>query len=261
MKQTLQVGLILFFAFMLQACSGGMDRVKFYKALDANDIDAFKSVVTKIQTNPGYSPKDRANGLYDAFLMAAGRNKEATLYMLDQGVPINYPANQPTSTKRGMVLTNAVENNQPEIVSLLLERGADPDIELWSIDPRNNILYISFMHSDLVISRILLEGGANPNQWSNPFYPSLIAHYGGYPEIQSLLREFGGVEDPTPEQRAGLDKDQATSKTSTESAQPKQNSMDKTVQERLQTIQELKEQGVISPEEYAEARSKILGDL
>jgi len=261
MKQTLQVGLIFFLAFMLQACAGGMDRVKAIKALNDNDIDKFKAEVTRIQTDPSYSPDSRADGLYDVFLIASRRNKEATKYLLDQGVPIDYPTNQPTSTKRGLVLTNAVEYYQPDIVRLLLERGADPNIELWSIDPRNNILYISFMHSDLVISRILLEGGANPNQWSNPFYPSLMEHYEGHPNIQRLLEEYGGVRDPTPEQRVGLVKSQSAKKKSAIPVQSNKDAINKTVQERLQTILELKEQGVISAEEYTEARSKILGDL
>jgi len=186
---------------------------------------------------------------------------EATTYLLDQGVPIDYPTDQPTSTKRGLVLTKAVEHYQPEIVKMLLERGANPNIELWSIDPRNNILYISFMHSDLVISRILLEGGANPNQWSNPFYPSLLAHYEGHPKIQRLLEEYGGVNDPTPEQRAGQIKSQVVKKNSNVPAQTNTNTTNKSVEERLQTVLELKEQGVISPQEYSEARNKILSDL
>ncbi|MCD4687899.1 MAG: hypothetical protein K8R55_01035 [Desulfuromonadaceae bacterium] len=261
MKQTLQIGLIFILAFMLQACGGGIDRVKVSKAINANDMARFKAEVTRIQTDPGYSPKSRANGLYDAFLIAAGKNKEATAYLLDQGVPIDYPADQPTSTKRGLVLTKAVENYQPEIVSLLLEHGANPNIELWSIDPRNNILYISFMHSDLVISRLLLEGGANPNQWSNPFYPSLLGHYDGHPKIQRLLEEYGGVRNPTPEQRTGLNKGQSDKKAAAIPKPSNNDAMNQTVKERLQTIHELKEQGVISLEEYSEARNKILGDL
>lgn len=261
MKQTLQFGLIICLAFMLQACGGGMNRVKVYKALDANDIDAFKSVVSQIQTSPSYSPKSRADGLYDAFLIASQKSMEATSYLVEQGVPIDYPANQPTSTKRGLVLTKAVEHYQPEIVRFLLESGADPNIELWSIDPRDNILYISFMHSDLVISRILLEGGANPNKWSNPFYPSLLAHYEGHPGIQRLLEEYGGVKDPTPEQRAERTKGLATPKATAIPVSANQGATDKTVKERLQTIFELKEQGVISAEEYSEARNKILGSL
>lgn len=261
MKQLLQAALFIALALMLQSCASSMNRVKTYNALDANDIDAFKAMVDKIQTNPRYSKKSRANKLYDSFLIAAKRNIEATTYMLDQGIPIDYPAGQPDSTKRGMVLTGAVEGNQPEIVSLLLERGADPNIELWSIDPRNNILYISFMHKDLVISRILLEGGANPNQWKNPFYPSLLAHYKGHPEIQSILKEFGGVNDPSPEQRAGHVKNSSTPKAVTTSAPATKATSNKTVEERLQTITELKEQGVISEEEYSEARREILADL
>ncbi len=261
MKRMLQISLIFVLAIMLQACGGGMDRVKFGKALNANDIDSFKEVVTKIQTDPGYSPERRADGLYDAFLMASKRNMEATTYILDQGIPIDYPANKPTSTKRGLVLRSAVEANQPEIVSLLLERGADPNIKLWTPGPDDNLLFVSTMHSDLVISRILLEAGANPNQWRNPFYPSLIAFYGRRPDIQSLLEEYGGVKDPTPEQRAGLVKGLSTPKVAAIPMQAKQEATGKPVEKRLRTILALKEQGVISAEEYSEARNKILGDL
>ena len=259
MKQALQISFIVLFAFMLQACGNTIDRVKFQRALGANDIDQFKAEVTRTQSAPGISTKDRDSRLYYALQFAAGSSLEATRYVIDQGVPLDYPTGQSTSTQRGMALVGAVEAYQPKIVRLLLERGADPDIEIWSIDPRNNILYISFMHSDLVISKILLEGGANPNLWRNPFYPSLMAHYGGHPKIQSLLKEYGGVTDPTPEQRAGLVKSQPAPKVAAVPVQAKHDATDKTVEERLQTILALKEQGVIDPEEYSEARTKILG--
>lgn len=262
MKQVLQIGLIFVLAMMLQACgSGGMDRVKLIKALNANDIDTFKAEVIRIKTDPGYSPKDRAERLYFALMFAAEKSTEITKYVLDQGVPLDYPAGQPTHNRRGMALRCAVEANQPEIVSLLLERGADPNIKLWTPGPDDNILYVSTWHKDLIISRILLEAGANPNLWRNPFYPSLIAFYGKRLDIQRLLKEYGGVKDPTPEQRAERVKILSAPKVVAATVQAKQDATDKTIEERLKTILTLKEQGVISEEEYSEARSKILSDL
>lgn len=262
MKRMFQVGLIFILSFMLQACGGTMDRVKFQKALGANDIDQFKAEVTRVQAAPGLRPDDRAERLYFALMFAAKKSTETTNYVLDQGVPLDYPAGQPTHNRRGMALKCAVEANQPEIVSLLLERGADPNIKLWSPGPDDNILYVSTFNRDLTISRILLEAGANPNLWRNPFYPSVIAFYGGRrPDIQSLLEEYGGVKDPTPEQRAGLVKGLSAPKVAAIPVQAKQDATGKPVEERLRTILALKEQGVISAEEYSEARSKILGDL
>jgi Ankyrin repeat len=262
MKKVLQIGLIFVLAIMLQACgSGGMDRVKLIRALNANDIDTFKAEVTRIRTDPDYSPEDRAERMYFALMFAAEKSTKVTNYVLDQGVSLDYPTGQPTHNRRGMALRSAVEANQPEIVSLLLERGADPNIKLWTPGPDDNILYVSTWNRDLTISRILLEAGANPNLWRNPFYPSLIAFYGRRPDIQRLLEEYGGVKDPTPEQRAGLVKGLSAPKVVVATVQAKQDATDKTVEDRLQTILALKEQGVISEEEYSEARSKILSDL
>lgn len=262
MKRMLQISLIFILTFMLQACGGGMDRVKLIRALNANDIDQFKAEVTRIKTDPSHSPDGRAERLYFALMFAAKKSTETTNYVLDQGVPVDYPAGQPNHNRRGMALRCAVEANQPEIVSLLLERGADPNIKLWSPGPDDNMLYVSTFNSDLIISRILLEAGANPNLWRNPFYPSVIAFYGDRrPDIQSLFEEYGGVKDPTPEQRAGLVKGQSAPNVAAIPVKAKQDATGKTVAERLQTIIGLKEQGVISAEEYSEARSTILGDL
>lgn len=260
MNKKFQRYFVLFLAILLQSCAGGMDRIDMGNALTANNIDAFKQIVQKIKTDPGYSEEDRSDGMYDAFLMAASRNIEATKYMLKLNTPIDYPVNQPNSTKRGMVLVSAVEANKPDIVRLLLANGADPDIELWSIDPRNNILYISFMHRDHVISKILLEAGANPNKWSSLAYPSLIAHYDGYPDIKKLLKAFGGVKNPTLEQRMGNTKNLPLLSAEPDIGKPSKVS-EKTVEVRLQDIFTLKEKGLISEEEYNLARSKILSEL
>lgn len=260
MKRAFKISLLVTIALLLQSCTG-MDRVKMVKALDASNIEQFKTEVSRIQTDPGYNAESRAEGLYDALLLAAGRDKEATLYLLEQGVPIDSPENQPNSTKRGLALTSAVEKYQPEIVRLLLEHGANPNIELWSIDPRNNILYISFMHRDLVISRILLEHGANPNQWSNPVYSSLLGIYSGEPKIQKLLKEYGGVNDPTPEQRAGTGVTIITKPQTHSTKSQKLNKNSAAISERLKELSKLRDQGLISQEEYSQARAKILAEL
>jgi ankyrin repeat protein len=64
----------------------------------------------------------------------------------------------------GTPLRNAAAAGHLEIVQLLLERGADPNLPEEGIAPRGHALYSAVYHGHFDIARLLLERGAFPNQ-------------------------------------------------------------------------------------------------
>lgn len=63
----------------------------------------------------------------------------------------------------GAPLTNAAGKGHLEIVRLLLERGADPNLREEGIAPRGHALYAAAANKDYEIAKLLLEHGAFPN--------------------------------------------------------------------------------------------------
>ena len=91
-----------------------------------------------------------------------------------------------------------------------------------------------------------------------------IEHLGmmGSETALQILKEYGGVSDPTPEQRAGIGMVQQQHNKTTSTLTPiKSTSKKQTVMERLENILNLREKGIISQDEYSKARSKILAEL
>lgn len=297
---------VLIVTVMLQACSATLEHMNLTSALEHNDLNAFKSEVQHIKNNQSYTQQTKDDLLYDALTLSTRKNKEAVIFLIEQGVPVDYPANQPDSFVRGKALSNAVIRNDKEIVQLLLAHGADANIVIEPIEPEeNNILLLSLNHDDLAIARMLLESGANPNQWKSLFISSLLALYDDNTNVQNLLIEYGGVVNPTQAQRFGYtlsktpivitktptpvsqtvitnklsDRNSSKSITAdiavipvvTNSASlPSTNStIDNTqmnkittsIKERLENIKILKSQGVITDDEYSQARQKILDEL
>ncbi|QDT54235.1 Ankyrin repeats (3 copies) [Caulifigura coniformis] len=64
----------------------------------------------------------------------------------------------------GAPLTNAAAKGHLDIVRLLLERGADPNLPEEGIAPDGHALYSAAANGHHEIARLLLEHGANPNQ-------------------------------------------------------------------------------------------------
>jgi ankyrin repeat protein len=90
---------------------------------------------------------DRVRELLDRDPSLAHRVSEYVTYYLGSGAP----------------LKNAAANGHFEIVELLLERGADPNLPEEGIAPHGHALYSAVASRHIEIARVLLEHGAVPN--------------------------------------------------------------------------------------------------
>lgn len=90
---------------------------------------------------------ERVRELLDQDPSLANRVSEYVTYYLGSGSP----------------LKNAAAGGHLEIVKLLLERGADPNLPEEGIAPRGHALYSAAANGHHEIARLLLEHGAYPN--------------------------------------------------------------------------------------------------
>ena len=90
---------------------------------------------------------ERVRELLDQDPRLANRVSEYVTYYLGSGAP----------------LKNAAANGHMEIVRLLLERGADPNLPEEGIAPHGHALYSAVANGHYEIAKLLLEHGAYPN--------------------------------------------------------------------------------------------------
>jgi ankyrin repeat protein len=96
----------------------------------------------------------------------------------------------------GSVLRNAAVGGHIEIVRLLLERGADPNLPQEQIAPYGGALYAAAGRGDYEMAKLLLAHGAYPNPPVESSADAVwIAIRDGNMRILKLLAEYGAVWD------------------------------------------------------------------
>ena len=107
----------------------------------------------------------------------------------------------------GTPLNNAAARGHIEIVKLLLERGADPNLREEEIAPHGHALYSAVYNGHFEIARLLLEKGAYPNppvessadalsiaiRNSDPKMVELLCSYGAARSVE-LLAHYGDLQ-------------------------------------------------------------------
>lgn len=100
-----------------------------------------------IGTAASIGDQERVRELLDQDPTLANRVSEYTGYYIGSGAP----------------LKNAAARGYIEIVKLLLERGADPNLPEENIAPHGHALYSAVANGHYEIAKLLLEHGAYPN--------------------------------------------------------------------------------------------------
>ena len=96
----------------------------------------------------------------------------------------------------GTPLQNAAATGRMEIVRLLLEHGADPNLPEEHIAPKGRGLYSAVYGGHHEIARLLLEKGANPNQPVESSADALsIAMMHKDQRMVELLRSYGATRE------------------------------------------------------------------
>ncbi len=90
---------------------------------------------------------ERVRELFDEDPSLVNKNDEYVTYYAGSGAPIK----------------NAVLSRNIEMVKLLLERGADPNLPEEGIAPKGHALHSAVCNGDIEIVKLLLEHGAYPN--------------------------------------------------------------------------------------------------
>ena len=95
----------------------------------------------------------------------------------------------------GPPLRNAAGGGHFEVVKLLLERGADPNLPEPGMAPYGGALHAAVGGKHFEVVKLLLEHGANPNQEveSSGNCMSMAKFAGAPKELQDLLASYGSV--------------------------------------------------------------------
>jgi ankyrin repeat protein len=203
MKMVKGLGWLLCFSSLLISGCVSYSTWSGVSASVDRDVPAMLAEIDQVNQDPSLDDKARNERLFWLLRLNAGWSLPLTRQLVEQGVPVNYPNNDPTFTDAYSPLHRAVSEKQLDIARYLLEQGADPNgaIGLESI-------FRSYPLSDAVADRnqpmvaLLLEFGANPNVLSSGFSSAL--KYASYQDnnqsLVALLRSAGAVMKPSDQQ-------------------------------------------------------------
>lgn len=145
-----------------------------------------KAVKEFIKKGANVNEKDN-NGFTILMLTARQNNPEIIKLLLDAGADVNYVSNEGSFADKYTALALAAGNNRVENVKLLLAAGADVNIEC---NFRNTALHYAVNNAE--ITKLLLDAGANVNaQGEDEETPLIRAVKAGNVEVVKILLDAG----------------------------------------------------------------------
>ena len=157
-------------------------RPKSHRAVRSGHLATARQVID------GLLARESSSDIWTAaYVGNAGRVRE--LLDLDPSL-----VNQSSEDGSGTPLAHAAARGHLEVVRLLLERGADPNVPEEGHAPHGRALYAAVYNKHFDVARLLLEHGANPNQEveSSADAPSIAIMNSDVKMIQ-LLASYGAV--------------------------------------------------------------------
>jgi ankyrin repeat protein len=160
-------------------------------------LSVFQTVAQAVRSGNVAAARQVIDGLLargsssDIWTAAYVGNAERVRALLDLDPSL---VNQSSEDGSGTPLAHAAGRGHLEVVRLLLERGADPNVPEEGNAPHGRALYASVYNRHVDVARLLLEHGANPNQEveSSADAPS-IAIMNSDSKMIELLASYGAV--------------------------------------------------------------------
>ncbi len=166
----------------------------FYNGEDLIEIARLRRLADMEALIEGRRPKSQrplSVSSNDIWTAADGGNAERVRALVDADPSL---LNRSSDDRSGTPLAHAAGRGRLEVVRLLLERGADPNVPEEGNAPHGRALYAAVYNRHFDVARLLLEHGANPNQEveSSADAPS-IAIMNSDSKMIELLASYGAV--------------------------------------------------------------------